>query len=256
MDNSGEITVPVVLSIAGFDPSGGAGVLADTRTFVAFNCSPAAAITSITFQNEERVFGCIHQDAHTVRAQMMPILLERTVACVKTGMLPTREIVLEVANMVQEHKLSCLVVDPVMKSTSRYALADEDAITALIEKLLPVARVVTPNIPEAEKLVGFSIKDELHMRRAAESIRGLGAQAVLLKGGHLKGASEAIDLLDDGGQVTLFSSEWVDGGGFHGTGCLLSAAIAACLAKGATLADSTRQAKDFVSREIRRTCQE
>jgi hydroxymethylpyrimidine/phosphomethylpyrimidine kinase len=246
-----ELTEPVVLTIAGFDPSGGAGVLADTRTFAAFKCFPVAAITSITFQNKERVFGCAHQAADTVRAQIIPILLEVRVACVKTGMLPTREIVVEVARITQEHNLHCLVVDPVMKSTSGYQLLDDGAATALREKLLPAARVITPNIPEAEALVGFSIKDEHDMRRAANSMRGMGPQAVLLKGGHLQSRSEAIDLLDDGGQVKLFRSEWIAGGAFHGTGCLLSAALAACLAKGATLENSVQQAKDFVLAAMR-----
>jgi hydroxymethylpyrimidine kinase/phosphomethylpyrimidine kinase len=251
-----EFTLPVALTVAGFDPSGGAGVLADTRTFAAFNCFPTAVITSITFQNNERVFGCVHQAADTVRAQIMPILLERPVACVKTGMLPTREIVVEVARIIREHNLHCLVVDPVMKSTSGYHLLDDDAATALRERLLPAARVVTPNIPEAEALIGFSISDESDMRRAADSMRKMGAQAVLLKGGHLQGASEAIDLLDDRGQVKLFRSEWIEGGGFHGSGCLLSAALAACLAKGDTLERSVQQARHFVAAAMRRTAKD
>ena len=252
MDKPGEIRFPTVLSIAGFDPSGGAGVLADTKTFVAFNCCPAAAITSLTFQNEQEVFGCVHQTASTVRAQLTPVLAERKVSAVKTGMLPTREIVLEVANVVREHKLPSLVVDPVIRSTSSYELANDAAISALCEELFPLARVVTPNIPEAERLTGLSITDEESMRRATLSIRKLGAQAVLLKGGHLRNAPAATDLLDDGGMVRSFSSEWIRGDNFHGTGCLLSAAIAACLAKGLALEEATRQAKNFVTNEIRR----
>jgi hydroxymethylpyrimidine kinase/phosphomethylpyrimidine kinase len=251
MVKPGEFNRPVALTIAGFDPSGGAGVLADARTIAAFNCFPTAVITSITFQNNERVFGCVHQDADTVRAQITPILLELPIACVKTGMLPTREIVVEVAEIIREHKLHTLVVDPVMKSTSGYHLLEDDAATALKEELLPAARVVTPNIPEAEALTGFSIRDESDMRRAADSLRRMGAQAVLLKGGHLQGASEAMDLLDDGGHVTLFRSEWIEGVDLHGSGCLLSAALAACLARGDTLKDSVQQAKDFVAAAMR-----
>ena len=246
-----EFNRPVALTIAGFDPSGGAGVLADTRAFAAFDCFPTAVITSITFQNNEKVFGCVHQDADTVRAQITPILLELPIACVKTGMLPTREIVVEVADIIREHMLHSVVVDPVMKSTSGYPLMEADAVNELKEKLLPVARVVTPNIPEAEALIGFSIRDESDMRRAADSIRRMGAQAVVLKGGHLHGASEAIDLLDDGGHVTLFRSEWIEGVRLHGSGCLLSSALAACLAKGNSLEESVQQARHFVAAAIR-----
>lgn len=251
MGKLSEIKVPVVMSIAGFDPSGGAGVLADARTFAAFNCFPTAAITSITFQNNKQVYSCVNQNAETLRAQIMPILLEGPVDCVKTGMLPTREIVLEVADLIRQHNVQCLVVDPVMKATSGYQLADKAAIIVLKEKLLPLARVVTPNIPEAEDLVGFSISDEPKMRQAAELIREMGPQAVLLKGGHLTRASEALDLLVEDGKVTLFRGEWIKGGVFHGTGCMLSAAIAACLARGTTLEDSVRQAKSYVSAMMR-----
>jgi hydroxymethylpyrimidine kinase/phosphomethylpyrimidine kinase len=252
MSDSEANKVPLVLSIAGLDPSGGAGILVDTRTIGAFGCASAAAITSITFQNSERVYGCIHQDAVTVRSQILPVLRERRVDCVKTGMLPTSEIVIEVANLIKEHNLGCLVVDPIITSTSGYNLQDEAATFALREKIFPAARVITPNIPEAEHLVGFSIGDELQMRRAAGLIREMGAQAVLLKGGHIRNATEALDLLDDGGEVTVFRGEWIEGGRIRGSGCMLSAALAACLAKGASLPDAVRQAKDFVREALRR----
>lgn len=229
----------VALTIAGLDPSGGAGILADTQTFAAFNCRPAAVITSITFQNASGVYGAVHQTAETVRAQLMPLL---PVACVKTGMLPTREIVVELARMLREQ---LLVIDPVMRSTSGYELIDEAAITSLQRDLMPLARLVTPNIPEAEKLTGGSIEDEADMRRAAETIRATGVAAVLIKGGHLENESEVVDVLDDRGKITVFRGPRLRGT-FRGTGCRLASAIAACLAHGASLEQSVQRARDFL----------
>jgi hydroxymethylpyrimidine/phosphomethylpyrimidine kinase len=251
MDKADAVKPPSVMTIGGFDPSCGAGVVADTSTFLAFNCVPRAAITSTTFQTDEQVFGCLHQEANTLRSQVAPILRHERIDSVKTGMLPTREIVLEVASLIIQHDLQTLVVDPVMQATSGYELVDIEAIKELRWNLLPLARLVTPNIFEAEALVGFSITNEAKMRRAAELIRAMGPQAVLVKGGHLPDAPEAIDLLDDGEQIILFRGPWIDGGSFHGSGCVLSAAITACLAKGLTLPESVQQAKDFVAAKMR-----
>src|SRR5689334_20380586 len=162
---------PVVLTIAGHDPSGGAGVVADIKTIAAFGCFPAAAITSITFQNAQRVFGAEHQTAATLRAQIEPIIADTRVAAVKTGMLPTAEIVREVVRLFREADLPAPVVDPVMVSTSGHDLIGEEAFQILKNDLLPLARLVTPNIPEAERLAGFSISSEADMRRAAEVIK-------------------------------------------------------------------------------------
>ncbi len=245
---------PVVLTIAGLDPSGGAGIIADIRTFVAFECVPAAALTSITFQNTRGVFGAAHQSADTLRAQIEPILRESNVAAVKTGMLPTAEVVNEVVRFVREAKLPAPVVDPVMNSTSGFQLISHDAFLALKSELLPVARVVTPNIPEAERLTGFRITNPDDMHRAARAVRELGVRAVLLKGGHLSKQSdpaEAIDILDNEGNVTVFRSDWIEGCVLRGTGCTLSSAIAACLGKGMSLEDSVRTAKHYVTAFIR-----
>src|ERR671913_201707 len=175
---------PVVLTIAGLDPSGGAGLVADIKTISAFGCFPAAAITSITFQNTTGVFGAEHQTTATLRAQVQPIVEDLNVAAAKTGMLPTAEIVAEVARLFAEENLPAPVVDPVMVATSGDVLIDEEAIEILKTKLFPLARVITPNIPEAEKLAGFSIQTESDMRRAAAVIQSLGTRAVLVKGGH------------------------------------------------------------------------
>ena len=237
------------LTIAGFDPSGGAGVLADVRTFAAFGLQASAAITSITLQNTKRVFGALHQTGEAVRAQVMPLLEDYTFACTKTGMLPTREVILEVARLFRETDLPRPVVDPVILSSSGQRLMEQDAIGALLDELIPLARLVTPNIPEAETLTGITITSEADMLKAAATIRQLGARAVLVKGGHLAG--DAIDVLDNEGKITVFREQRVSGGDLHGSGCILSAAVAAGLGQGKTLEDSVGAAKSFVLEALR-----
>jgi hydroxymethylpyrimidine kinase/phosphomethylpyrimidine kinase len=254
---------PVALTIAGFDPSGGAGVLADVRTFAAFGLQASAAITSVTFQNPSNFFGAVHQTPEAVRAQVEPLLKAFEIACAKTGMLPTRAVVLEVARLFRETDLPRPVVDPVIKSTSGQRLIEEDAIRELVNELLPLASLVTPNIPEAETLSGIAITSEAEMRRAATAIRELGASAVLIKGGHLgqkaegrkqkAESEEAVDVLDNEGKVTVFRESRISGAELHGSGCILSAAIAAGLGKGMTLEDSVGAAKRFVLAAIRRS---
>ena len=244
------MTRPVVLSIAGLDPSGGAGLVADIKTIAAFGCFPAAALTSITFQNTTGVFGAEHQSAETLRAQVEPIVQDLTVAAAKTGMLPTAEIVAEVARLFAEESLPAPVVDPVVVATSGDVLIDDEAFEILKTKLFPLARVVTPNIPEAEKLAGFSIKSEADMRRAAEAIRSLGARAVLVKGGHRAIGNQSVDLLLDE-EFIEFREQYIEVGEIHGSGCTLAAAIAACLGKGMTLKDAVAAAKTYVTERIR-----
>ena len=248
---------PLALTIAGFDPSGGAGVLADVRTFAAFGFSAVAAITSITFQDSDRVHGAKHETADTLKSQLAPLVNSARIACAKTGMLPTREVVKEVARILRETDLPAPVVDPVLVSSSGYELMEEDAIAFLIDELFPLARLVTPNIPEAVRLTGLRITSEEEMRIAASKIRGLGARSVLIKGGHLnqeaggrtQETNEAIDVLDDGGKITTFRSEMIEDAHLHGSGCILSSAIAAGLGKGNSLEDAVRTAKDHVLQE-------
>jgi hydroxymethylpyrimidine/phosphomethylpyrimidine kinase len=262
---------PVALTIAGFDPSGGAGIAADIKTFTAFDCFAVAAITSLTFQNTAGVFGAAHQTAETVRAQVMPVIEDFRIASAKTGMLPTREIIREVARLFRETELPAPVVDPVIRSTSGYDLIDDAALNALIAELMPLARLITPNIPEAERITGLTIEDEDGMRRAARALREMGARAVLVKGGHLKenadcglriadyekqasaGVLSALDVLDDEGRVTVFREEWIETTNTRGTGCTLSAAIAACLGRGLDLEKSVETAKRFVTDAIIKT---
>ncbi len=255
MTNEHQRTAPIVLTIAGFDPSGGAGALADIRTIEALGCTAVAAITSITFQNANAYAGALHQNASTVRAQVQAILGQHKVAAVKMGMLPTHEIVREVAQMISEYKLPSLVIDPVMESTSGGKLMEDDAFELLTTELLRRARVITPNIPEAEKLAGLNIRDEASMRQAAARIRELGAPAVLIKGGHSKQepgarARQAVDLLDEDGEVTVFRGDWIEAPNVRGTGCILSAAIACGLARGDELKPAIETAKQFVAQTI------
>jgi len=166
-------------------------------------------------------------------------------------MLPTAEIVAEVARLFAEENLPAPVVDPVVVATSGDVLIDDEAFQILRTKLFPLARVVTPNIPEAEKLTGLSIANESDMRRAAEAIQALGARAVLVKGGHRSFNGVALDLLLSEGTFTEFRSDYLDVGEVHGSGCTLSAAIAACLGKGMTLEESISSAKKYVTDAIR-----
>jgi hydroxymethylpyrimidine kinase/phosphomethylpyrimidine kinase len=246
---------PVVLAVAGFDPSGGAGIIADIKTIASLGCRPVGAITSLTFQNREAVFGATHESAESLRAQILPIIEEHSIAAVKTGMLPTSEIVAEVARLVREANLPPPVVDPVLRSSSGHRLSEHNAIEALLHELFPLSRLLTPNIPEAEALTGMRIEGELEMLDAAKKIRELGARAVLIKGGHLKPDPKskhgAIDVLDNEGSVTVFRGERIDSSELRGTGCMLSSAIAAGLAHGASLEESVERAKEFVAHALR-----
>ncbi|MEK7855586.1 MAG: hydroxymethylpyrimidine/phosphomethylpyrimidine kinase, partial [Acidobacteriota bacterium] len=145
------------MTIAGLDPSGGAGIIADIKAFSAFGCFATAAVSSLTFQNTTGVFGAVHQDASTIRGQIEAVMDDFDVAAVKTGMLPTREVIEETARIMSERGVKTLVVDPVVRSTSGYDLIDDAALRVLIEKLFPLSLVVTPNIQEAERISGISI---------------------------------------------------------------------------------------------------
>lgn len=186
----------VALTIAGLDPSGGAGIIADIKTFAAFGCFPTAAVASITFQNTVGVFGAVNQTAESVRRQVEPILQDFTVSALKTGMLPTREVIEEVARLVAENNLENFVVDPVVRSTSGFDLIDDEALEALIEKLFPLSTVITPNIPEAERIARMKIENVQDIRRAAEIMQNYGAKAVLIKGGHLPIADFGFGIAD------------------------------------------------------------
>jgi hydroxymethylpyrimidine kinase/phosphomethylpyrimidine kinase len=251
---------PVCLTVAGLDPSGGAGIVADIKTFSRFGCFAAAAVTSLTFQNTTGVFGAVHQTADAVRRQIEPVLDDYTIAAVKTGMLPTREIIETVAAIMKERNLKNVVVDPVVRSTSGYDLIDDAALAALIEYVFPLADVITPNLPEAERITQMKIAGDDAILAAAEKMHSLGARNVLIKGGHGMNAEcgvrnaefrKAVDYLFVGEDLTKFEAEFIDTTATHGTGCTLAAAIAGNLALGKDLAEAVRIAKDFVTEAIR-----
>ena len=246
-DSKSPATPLRALTIAGFDPSGSAGVLADVQTFHDFGLVASAAITSITFQSADQGFGAVHQSAEAVRRQLLPLLEDCTFVCVKTGMLPTREVVHEVACLFRESDLPRPVADPVMLASSGLRLMEESALETFINELLPHVQLVTPNIPEAEVLTRISISSEETMRQAASILRKMGAPAVLIKGGHLTALpEESVDVLDNDGEVTVFRNQRIAGPGIRGSGCMLSAAIAAGLGKGKTLEEAVGAAKVFV----------
>ncbi|HUF05281.1 MAG TPA: bifunctional hydroxymethylpyrimidine kinase/phosphomethylpyrimidine kinase [Aridibacter sp.] len=254
-------TQPVVcLSIAGLDPSGGAGILADVRTFAAFGCFPAAAVTSVTFQNTQAVFGAVSQSPDTVRHQIEPVFDDYDVAAVKTGMLPDAGVIETVAGIIDERGVERLVVDPVVRSTSGFDLIDDAALRSLIDTLFPFSTVVTPNIPEAERISGMDIEGKDSIIEAARRIRELGARNVLIKGGHIPceeteefriGVRRAVDFLFIGDDLTEIEDEFIETDATHGTGCVLSSAIAAGLASGSDLKSAVRFAKSFVTNAIR-----
>lgn len=245
---------PVCLTIAGLDPSGGAGVIADIKTFSAFDCFAAAAVSSITFQNTVGVFGAEHQTAETVRRQVEPIIEDYTIAAVKTGMLPTREVIQETGALVGRMGGAKLVVDPVVRSTSGFDLIDDDALRSLINVLFPLSELVTPNRPEAERITGLRIETRADVIAAAKAMRSMGAKNVLIKGGHLNedasAERKAVDHLFIGDSHHALEAEYIDTTATHGTGCTLAAAITANLALEKSLIDAVRIAKKFVTDAI------
>ncbi len=246
----------VLLSIAGFDPSGGAGVLADIKTFAAFGCFGTAAVTSLTSQNTAGVYGAFQQPAEVLRAQIEPLVRDFQIAAVKVGLLPTRESMEVVADVIDRYQLPNVVLDTVLRSSSGYDLVEEEAISYFIEKVLPLANVVTPNLAEASRLTGFEVKDVAEMKAAARRIHEMcvfgkaqAHRAVLVKGGHL--AEDATDVLFDGQEFQLFNASRIETNSTHGTGCTLSSAIASSLAGGCSIPQAVAQAKRYLEAGLR-----
>jgi hydroxymethylpyrimidine/phosphomethylpyrimidine kinase len=241
---------PRALSIAGSDSGGGAGIQADLKTFSALGVFGMTAVTAATVQNTRGVSGYEALSPATVADQIRAVATDIGVDAAKTGMLASAAIVAAVADAIAETGLPNLVVDPVSVSKHGHALLAEDAVGALRDRILPLATLVTPNLPEAAALAGFAVEDRDGMRAAAEAIRAMGPAAVLVKGGHLLD-ERADDVLFDGHDVTWIGAERIDTPHTHGTGCVLSSAIAAHLARGAPLADAVRLGKAFVTDAIR-----
>src|SRR5262245_46314716 len=235
-----------VLTIAGSDPSGGAGIQADLKTFAAFGAYGASAITAVTVQNTLGVDAVSPLAADLGIAQIEAVAGDLEIHATKTGMLATAAIVEAVTAAIDELELPLVVVDPVLVSTSGERLLDLDGVRALRAELLPRARVVTPNLPEAEALSGRRIQSAAEARDAAQRIRDLGPRAVIITGGHAAG-SEIVDLLLDDVEFHEFRTARVETRGAHGTGCTYASAVAAALALGRALPDAAAEAQRYVA---------
>jgi hydroxymethylpyrimidine kinase/phosphomethylpyrimidine kinase len=241
----------VALTIAGSDSSGGAGVQADLRTFQTLGVYGTCAITAVTAQNTDAVRAIHEIPPEMVGAQIDAVAEEFTLGAVKTGMLANAAIIQCVVERIRHWNLERLVIDPVMVATRGRRLLREDAIAVLTLDLFPLAMVVTPNVPEAEVLLGRSIDSDPEVERATrELVERFGCSAAIIKGGHRQGP-QAIDVLFDGERVHTFSDPRVAGTHLHGGGCLFSAAITAGLARGLALADAVADAKVHVSEAMR-----
>ncbi len=241
----------MALTIAGSDSGGGAGIQADLKTFQAFGVFGTSALTAVTAQNTRGVRAVRTLDPEFVREQIEAVCEDLPPAACKTGMLANAEIIAAVAGGLGACGPPPLVVDPVMVATSGDRLLDEAAVGTLVGTLLPLATVVTPNVPEAEALTGMRIRGEDDLGEAARALCGTGARAALVKGGHLPGA-EVVDVLWDGARERWWRSARIETRHTHGTGCTLSAAIAAGLALGEPLEDAVGRALDFTRRAIER----
>ncbi len=240
--------LPTVLTVAGSDPSGGAGLQADLKTIAAHGLFGTSVTTSLTIQNTQGVFGSDDVVPEIVAAQLETLLADGKPAAAKTGMLGNESVVETVAKIFKRKKIKNLVVDPVMKSTNGKLLLSRKGIDALVEKLFPLAALVTPNLREAEVLSGVRIRTRQDRVKAARKIMKLGPKAVLIKGGHAK--KEADDLLLEGKSPRWFESARSMNEGLHGTGCVLSAALASNLAQGHSIEESVGRSKDFIFRAI------
>lgn len=244
--HSFQFAYPRVLSIAGSDSGGGAGIQADLKTFSALGCYGMTAITALTAQNT-----CGVRSIHAVPAQMLrdqidAVLDDIGVDAVKIGMLHTPEVVRTVAEAIDRHAMKHVVLDPVMASTSGAALTDDSAVQQMVRELFPRAAVITPNLDEAALLVGHPILSAADMEQAARILLAQGAHAVVLKGGHLPGDTVIDVLLSADGESHWMEAPRIVSPNSHGTGCTLSSAIAAHLALGATLIDAVEQARSYV----------
>jgi hydroxymethylpyrimidine/phosphomethylpyrimidine kinase len=241
--------IPKALTIAGSDSGGGAGIQADLKTFSAFRVFGMSVITAVTAQNSLGVQGVENLPPAFVAQQLRSVLEDFGADAAKCGMLSTAPIIEAVAAGLTERRIEKLVVDPVMVAKSGDRLLEPEARAALADRILPLALLVTPNLPEAEVLAGMRVAEPEDMEEAARRIHTMGPRYVLVKGGHLKG--DATDLLWNGRDFTRFSTPRIDSQNTHGTGCTFSAAIAAGLARGQALGDAIRSAKAYVTRAIR-----
>ena len=241
-----------VLTIAGSDSGGGAGIQADLKTITVLGGFGMSVVTALTAQNTLGVHGIHEVPAEFVAAQFDAIATDIGIDAAKTGMLATSDIIRTVAQKIRQYKIEKIVVDPVLVAKGGTSLIREEAKATLIAELIPLALVLTPNIPEAEVLSGIRIEDISDMNDAAQIIHKLGAKNVIVKGGHLLG-DKAEDLLYDGKGFVVFSSPRFETGDTHGTGCTFSAAIATALARGIDVPGAITEAKHYITEAIRRS---
>ena len=238
-----------VLSIAGSDCSGGAGIQADLKTFAAHGVYGMSVIVSVVAENTSHVIDTQDIAPEMIEKQIDAIFEDIGTDAVKVGMLSQSVCMKAVARKLREYRPQNIVIDPVMAAKNGCPLMRPDSMDTLIQEILPLADLLTPNIPEAEKIAGISISSDTDMERAARTIAGLGAKAVLVKGGHASG--DALDILFDGEKFYRFSAERIDTKNTHGTGCTYSSAIASNLALGFGLEEAVKRAKNYVTTAIR-----
>jgi hydroxymethylpyrimidine/phosphomethylpyrimidine kinase len=238
-----------VLTIAGSDSSGGAGIQADIKTIAAHKMYAMSAVTSLTAQNTTGVYAILDAPPEFVAKELDAIFTDIRPDAVKIGMVSQPGIIRAIAAKLREYEAKNIVADPVMIASSGSRLLSPDAMNALREELLPLADIITPNLPEAAVLTGHSIKDKQDMLRAAQEISALLKSAVLIKGGHLEDTAD--DLLYTNGKVCWFHGEKIPNPNTHGTGCTLSSAIACNLAAGCTLPEAVQNAKEYLTGALR-----
>ncbi|HZG61228.1 MAG TPA: bifunctional hydroxymethylpyrimidine kinase/phosphomethylpyrimidine kinase [Anoxybacillus sp.] len=238
------------LTIAGSDSGGGAGIQADLKTFQELKVFGMSALTAVTAQNTLGVQGVYPLSVEAVKQQIESIGTDLGTDAVKTGMLFSSEIIQAVAEKIKQFGWKNIVVDPVMIAKGGAPLLQDEAVSALKNDLLPLATVITPNIPEAEVLTEMTIHTLEDRQKAAKRLHDLGVKYVVIKGGHDEGESEAVDLLYDGEQFSYFKSKRVETKHTHGTGCTFAAAITAELAKGSNVKEAVQTAKDFIQAAI------
>jgi len=247
MSTNGHTAPPILLTIAGFDPSCGAGTVADLKTFAAHGCYGVAAITSMTVQNTQGVESVHNTPSAELRGQLDVLAKDCEIVSVKIGMLGNRGNAVAVGEFLDAHKFAHIVHDPVMKSSSGTELLDAGGVKYVATELLKRSSVITPNVPEAEVLSGLEIKDVAAMEAAARKIVEMGAKAVIVKGGHME---RAIDVLFDGNEMVQLGGDKVKSENTHGTGCTFASAIAEQLAAGRSLVEAATLAKAYVTKAI------
>lgn len=240
--------IKTALTIAGSDCSGGAGIQADLKTFSAHGVFGMSVIVSVVAENTSRVISTEDISPKVIREQLQAVFEDMPVDAVKVGMLSSTQCMQAVADGLEEYNPTYVVIDPVMIAKGGHALMQPDALDMLKKRILPLAYVLTPNIPEAEAITGFKIQTEEDIKKAAVTIHKMGAKNVLIKGGHLQG--DACDILFDGINFLTYTTKRIPTKNTHGTGCTLSSAIAANLANGCSLQEAVKKSKAYVTTAI------